>query len=162
MITVWRICTKQHVRNAFSGEGAATNGGRWNSLGTSVLYTAGTQSLAALEILVHTADPNDLIDLGYLAIPVGLDEEKIADVSKLPRNWKTYPSPLATMRLGDAWIAAKTSVALRVPSVVIPAESNFLLNPGHPDFQGLRIGKPIAFAFDQRLGSSPRLPRRNR
>ena len=162
MITVWRICTKQHVRSAFSGEGAATNGGRWNSPGTSVVYTAGTQSLAALEILVHTADPNDLVDLGYLAIPVGLDEEKIADVPKLPRNWKTYPAPLATMKLGDAWIAAKTSVALRVPSVVIPAESNFLLNPGHPDFHGLRIGKPIAFAFDQRLASLPKLLRKDR
>lgn len=155
MITVWRICTKQHVRNAFSGEGAASNGGRWNSPGTPVVYTAGTQSLAALEILVHTADPNDLIDLGYVAIPVELDEEMGADVPKLPRNWKTYPAPLATMRLGDAWIHAKTSVALRVPSVVIPSESNYLLNPTHPDFGKLRIGRPHAFLFDSRSADQP-------
>lgn len=162
MITIWRICTKQHIRNAFSGEGAASNGGRWNSPGTPVVYTAGTQSLAALEILVHTADPNDLIDLGYVAIPVELDEEMVADVPRLPRNWMTYPAPLATMRLGDAWINAKTSVVLRVPSVVIPSESNYLLNPAHPDFGRLSIGKPIAFAFDQRLASEQKPPRRSR
>ncbi len=162
MITVWRICTKQHLRNAFSGEGAAANGGRWNSPGTPVVYAAGTQSLAALEILVHTADPNDLIDLGYVAFPVEVDDDMVADVSKLPRNWKSYPAPLATMRLGDAWVRGGTSVVLRVPSVVIPAESNFLLNPAHPGFQRLRIGKPIAFAFDQRLTPEPKPPGRQR
>jgi RES domain-containing protein len=162
VITVWRICTKQHVQNAFSGEGAASNGGRWNSSGTPIVYTAGTQSLAALEILVHTADPNDLIDLGYVVVPVELKDAMVADVTKLPRNWKTYPAPLCTMRLGDAWVRAKTSVALRVPSVVIPSESNFLLNPSHPDFQSLSIGKPSAFTFDQRLASGQKPPRQQR
>jgi RES domain-containing protein len=150
-MTIWRICTKQHLRNAFTGEGAAFNGGRWNSPGTPVVYAAATKSLAALEILVHTADPNDLIDLGYVAVPVEIEEFMVADVAKLPRNWKSYPAPISTMKVGDVWARAKTSVALRVPSVVIPSESNFLLNPIHPDFRGLRIGKPVPFAFDQRL-----------
>lgn len=159
MITVWRICTKRHLRVAFSGEGAGLNGGRWNSPGTPIVYTAATQSLAALEILVHTADPNDLIDLGYVSVPVEVEEAMISEVTKLPGNWKSYPAPISTMRLGDAWVRAKTSVVLRVPSVVIPSESNFLLNPTHPDFQSLSIGKPIPFAFDQRLGPARKLPR---
>jgi len=119
-----------------------------------MIYTAGTQSLAALEILVHTADPNDLIDLGYVAVPVGLDEAMIVDAIKLPKNWKNYPAPLSTMRLGDAWVRSKTSVALRVPSAVIPSEFNFLLNPTHPDAKKLRIGKPQTFSFDLRLTDS--------
>lgn len=162
MITIWRICTKQHLRNAFSGEGAALHGGRWNSPGTPVVYTAATKSLAALEILVHTADPNDLIDLGYVAVPVEIEDAMLVDVTKLPRNWKSYPAPISTMKLGDAWARAKNSVALRVPSVVIPSESNFLLNPIHPDFESLSIGKPVPFAFDQRLAPEQKPPKRLR
>ena len=151
MITVWGICAKRHLRNAFSGEGAAANGGRWNSPGTPVIYTAATQSLAALEILVNTADTNDLVDLGFVAIPFELDDNAIGDITRLPRNWKSYPAPLSTMRLGDAWILAKSSVALRVPSVVIPNDSNYLINPAHADFNSSRVGKPNTFNFDRHL-----------
>ena len=159
MITVWRICTKHHIRNAFSGEGAAANGGRWNSPGTPVVYTAGSQSLAALEILVHTSDSNDLVDLGFVAIPVELDENRVLDVGRLPRNWKSYPAPISTMRLGDAWVRARSSVALRVPSVVIPAEWNYLINPAHPEFKPTGIGKPRPFTFDKRLVSEAAVPK---
>jgi len=155
VITVWRICKRQLLRNAFSGEAAAATGGRWNAPGTPIVYTAATQSLAALEILVHTADPNDLVDLDYVVIPVELDGHLILDPPKLPKNWRTYPAPPSTMKLGNLWAASKASVALRVPSVIIPAESNYLLNPAHPHFQKLPIGKPHSFKFDNRLTQSP-------
>jgi RES domain-containing protein len=151
VITVWRICTKGQARKAFSGEGAAAYGGRWNSPGTPVVYTAGSRSLAALEILVNTMDPKDLVDLWYVAIPAAVNEEMIAGPPRLPRNWKSYPAPMDTMRLGDAWAAAQGSVVLRVPSVVIPAEWNYLLNPSHPDFPQIVTGKAEAFRFDSRL-----------
>jgi len=155
VITAWRICTRARLANAFSGEGAAVNGGRWNSPGTRVVYTASFQSLAALEMLAHTADPNDLIDLDYVVVPVEIDEGLIMEPPRLPRNWRTYPAPPSTMKLGDLWARNRDSAALRVPSVIIPAEPNFLLNPLHPDFEKFRIGKPEAFAFDSRLGPSP-------
>jgi RES domain-containing protein len=153
--TVWRICKRQLLRNAFTGEGAATNGGRWNSPGTPTVYTAESQSLAALEILTHTADPNNLIDLNYVAIPVELDEQMIIEAAKLPRDWRSYPAPHSTMKFGDLWIRAKLSLALRVPSAIIPSECNYLLNPAHPDFLKLSIGKPLSFEFDSRLAFSP-------
>ncbi len=34
---------------------------------------------------------------------------------------------------------------------VIPRESNYLLNPLHPAFRSVRIGRPERFAFDPRL-----------
>ena len=161
MITVWRICKRQLLRNAFSGEGAATNGGRWNSPGTPMVYTAGAQSLAALEILVHTADPNDLVDLEYVMVPVEVGEPMIIDPPKLPGNWRTYPAPPSTMKLGDLWAESKASVVLRVPSVIIPTEWNYLLNPAHPHFGKLTMGKARPFAFDNRLAQS-RIPRRRK
>jgi RES domain-containing protein len=124
------------------------------------VYTAGTQSLAALEILVHTAGPNDLVDLGFVAIPIVLEERMIADVARLFANRKSYPVPLSTMRIGDAWVRAGGSVALRVPGVVIPAEWNYPLNPAHPDLEAVAIGKPGSFAFDRRLAFGAAGPKR--
>jgi RES domain-containing protein len=151
ILTAWRITKRSHVRNAFNGSGARKYGGRWNSPGTSVVYTAQSQSLAALEILVHLDNP-DLLQK-YVLIGVAVDESLVAEVSRsrLPRNWRTDP-PRAELRLiGDQWAADATSAVLRVPSALVPDESNFLLNPLHPDFGRLVIGKPISFRFDPRL-----------
>ena len=95
-----------------------------------------SQSLAALEMLVHTADPNDLDELDYVAIPVELDERMINAAAKFPRDWRSYPTPHSTMKIGDRWALAKSSLTLRVPSAIIPAEWNYLLNPAsRPIFQ---------------------------
>ena len=52
-ITAWRIVRARFADSAFDGEGARRYGGRWNSRGTRMVYTAGSQALAALEMLVH-------------------------------------------------------------------------------------------------------------
>lgn len=149
--TVWRIAKRRYSKTAFSGSGARKYGGRWNSPGTSVVYTAETQSLAVLEILVHLEAPELL--QRYVLVAVEIDKSFVQELdrSRLPRNWRAEPSPLRLKNIGDEWIASRTSVALRVPSALVPAESNVLLNPAHPDFQKLTIGKPIAFSFDPRL-----------
>jgi RES domain-containing protein len=126
-----------------------------------MVYTAESQSLAALEILVQTADPNDLVDLDYVAIPVELDERMIDEAAKIPSDWRGYPAPHSTMKIGDQWVRAKSSLALRVPSAIIPAEWNYLLNPAHLDFSKLRIGKPLSFDFDRRLAFKPEKQKRS-
>jgi len=116
-----------------------------------MVYTAQSQSLAALELLVNVASSELLRH--YVVIEVAIDESLIIslDVSDLPRNWRADPPPRKVRAIGDAWIAKATSAVMRVPSSVIPAEDNFLLNPRHPDFNQIHIGKPVAFRFDQRL-----------
>ena len=151
MITVWRICPAGRVRTAFSGEGAFLYGGRWNSPGVRLVYTSATQSLAALEMLVHLDDPNDLAALKFVVIPVEVPEACIGEASRLPRSWWTYPAPSAAARIGDAWIASGDTPVLRVPSAVVRDEWNYLLNPAHPSFSKLKIGKAKRFAFDSRL-----------
>jgi RES domain-containing protein len=155
-LVVWRIVQRRLASHAFSGDGARRYGGRWNSPGIAVVYTAQSQSLAALEILVHI-DSGELLQ-NYNAIPITVDESLImrTDASTLPRNWRAYPSTKATRLLGDTWLIEEKTAVLQVPSAVIPTESNFLLNPGHRDFCKLTAGKSIAFKFDSRLARNSR------
>lgn len=145
----WRIDRPR--RSAFSGEGARRFGGRWNSPGVAVVYLSEHQSLAALEIFVHLQPlvPHDK----YLAYLVEWDEAQMEQLSakKLPVDWRASPPGPATMQLGDQWVADARSAVLAVPSAIVPAERNFLLNPGHPKFGQLRLHRPVEFAFDHRL-----------
>src|SRR5579863_2956900 len=150
MVTAWRIVKRKHARSAFSGEGARLYGGRWNQPGVSLVYAAESQSLAALEIVVHLDSP-ELLEK-YIMFEVGIDASLITriDLRQLPRNWRAAPPPLKVQKIGDVWAAARTSAVLQVPSATLPAEYNFLLNPAHPDFSKLRVGKPSPFLFDPR------------
>lgn len=150
-ITAWRITKRQHAKTAFTGSGARKYGGRWNSPGTSIVYTAETQSLAVLEMLVHLEQP-DLLQR-YVLIGVQIDSSFIEklDRSRLPRDWRAEPAPIELRAIGDGWITSNTSVALQVPSVLVPAENNLLLNPAHADFQKLVVGAPVSFVLDHRL-----------
>jgi RES domain-containing protein len=149
-ITSWRVVKKRFAETAFDGEGARRFGGRWNSAGHAMVYTAGTTSLAVLEILVHS-------DAGllpyYATIPVsfGSDVVDVVEPDLLPAGWRTHPSPFALKKIGDDWIDSKRSCVLRVPSAVVPHEWNYLLNPAHPDFASVEIGEPIALETDVRL-----------
>jgi RES domain-containing protein len=69
----------------------------------------------------------------------------------LPSDWKMEPPPLSTRQLGDHWARSSRSAILAVPSVIIPDETNYVLNPAHPDFKRIVIGKPAPFTFDPRL-----------
>jgi RES domain-containing protein len=126
-------------------------GGRWNNQGVAIVYTAQSQSLAALEMLVHLDSP-ELLDK-YVLFEVGIDESLIThiDTAQLPKNWRTDPSPVKVRAIGDQWAGTGASVVLRVPSALVPPESNFLLNPLHRDFSRLRISNPLPFGFDRRL-----------
>jgi len=151
MMTAWRIVKRSRARTAFSGEGARLYGGRWNSPGVAIVYTAGSQALAALEMVVHL-DSSELLR-NYVVFEVAIDESLVVKLepSQLPRNWRADPPPRKVREIGDAWARAGTSAVLQVPSATLPAEHNFLLNPRHQDFPRLVIGKPSSFRFDIRL-----------
>ena len=103
-------------------------------------------------MLAHL-DSADLLGQ-YVFFDVTIEDSMVAvlDPSSLPKNWRAEPPPNKLRLLGDAWADAATSVALRVPSSIIPAESNYLLNPKHLDFAKLQIGKAVPFRYDPRLG----------
>ena len=150
-VTAWRIVKRKNEKTAFSGEGARLYGGRWNSPGTSMVYSAQSRSLAVLEMLVHL-DTAELLEK-YVFFDITVDESLILVLAEgdLPHNWQANPAPSRLRVIGDAWAESNASVALRVPSSVIPAEFNFLLNPKHADFAKVRIGEPEPFRYDARL-----------
>lgn len=155
MPSAWRLTKTRHLATAWDGEGAKRAGGRWNSMGVRVVYTSATLSLALVETLVHL--PSGILP-AYSAIPCDIDESFIEslDPNELPPACKDYPPPHAVQAIGDSWVAEARSAALRVPSVIVPTEFNYVLNPVHPDFARIRIGTPLPFPFDARLSPSRR------
>jgi RES domain-containing protein len=151
-LTVWRIVAARFAARAFDGEGARRYGGRWNPRGISVVYSASTLSLAALETLVQV--DADLAPLDHVSIPAEIPEDlaiRTLIPADLPSNWRDYPAPERLKNLGAEWIHAQESAVLIVPSVVVPREHVVLLNPHHPEFPKLRLGTPEPFVFDPRL-----------
>lgn len=152
-ITAWRLVTPRHGgrREAFSGEGARLFGGRWNSPGIPVVYSSSSLSLAALETLVH-ADRRRF-SREYVAFKLYLPEELTLELRErdLPKDWRARVVSAGARQLGDAWAETRASVVLSVPSVIVPVERNFLLNPLHPEFSRLVIDPSQAFRFDARL-----------
>lgn len=151
MPTSWRIVKSALAAHAFDGEGARLYGGRWNSPGTGVVYTAQSEALAALELLVHLQSSQLL--RSYSSISARFDDALVEAVApaRLPSAWRVYPAPAALQEIGDRWAAEQRSAVLRVPSAIVPAEFNYLLNPAHRDFARIALGKPSRFEFDRRL-----------
>jgi RES domain-containing protein len=153
--TAWRIVKAQFKDSAFDGRGAQLAGGRWNKPGVPMIYTADSLALAALEIIVHLSH-RDLLRKLYVRIPVQFDSGwvKWVDPADLRADWDSYPPSVSTQRIGTQWALKQESLVLRVPSTVIREQFNYLINPAHPDFSKLSIGKAGSFAFDPRLAAS--------
>ncbi|MFA6057539.1 MAG: RES family NAD+ phosphorylase [Taibaiella sp.] len=148
-MVVFRISSCRFI-NDLSGTGAALYGGRWNGLGTHMVYTAGSASLAMLESLVHFGGRivGDYCQLALEIPDEGIDELK---ENTLPSNWRESPAPDALKIFGNQFITEGKALVLKVPSVLVPDESNFLLNPEHPDFKKVRILVHGKVRFDERL-----------
>jgi RES domain-containing protein len=151
MPRVWRIVKHRHAENAFDGEGARRNGGRWNGKGVPMVYCAESASLAVLEMLVHVGAAS-LLPAYSLATAEVADEliDRLGE-DELPPAWRCSPPPSELQLLGDEWVASGRSAALAVPSVVVPWETNYLLNPAHPQFDAIRLETPRRFDLDERL-----------
>ena len=150
MLTVWRMAAAKHTDTAFSGEGARFYGGRWNPKGVPVVYTAGTQSLATLEMLVQDGK----LLANYVMIPVTIQTRlKIEHINPddLPDDWHSPESREQLRDIGADWCQRGSSAVLAVPSAVIPSETNCLLNPLHPSFSKIEIGDAQKFVTDLRL-----------
>lgn len=86
--------------------------------------------------------------------PVEVPEDLPAvtlSIENLPEDWGAVRPAPETADIGTQWARRRDTAVLIVPSAVIPRETNYLLNPLHPEFSKVRFLDPEPFRFDVRL-----------
>lgn len=129
-----------------NGEGARLYGGRWNSPGRPMIYTASAPSLALLELLVHLD-----LDLALLPDDYRLLAIDVPDAPEIETHSVTSTDALACTVIGDEFLRRGKALALSVPSAIVPQERNLLINPYHPQAPAVRVVSNEAFPIDPRL-----------
>ena len=150
--SAWRLVRAEWAGHAFDGEGARLYGGRWNPPGWSAIYTAGSRALAALEVLVHLPKPLRAAAFALHRIEFEEADVDTLAIAALPSDWTQFPPPAGTQEAGRAWLGRCERPVLAVPSVLLPEETNYIVNPRHPGFPKLRSEHERLFFFDPRLG----------
>lgn len=146
MTTLWRVSRHRDLK----GAGGLRAPGRWHERGLPVVYLAETPAGALLETCVHTSASDVPPRYTLLRLEVG------ASVATTQLNVKTLPDDWAqrddlTRKIGSAWLRGARSALFRVPSALVPATFNVLLNPLHPDAAHVRIQSAVEYPFDPRI-----------
>jgi RES domain-containing protein len=148
---LYRLSRDIHGK-VLSGKGASISGGRWNSPGTEIIYTAANRSLAMAEVAVHFSIAT--LPAGYMMMTLYVPEivsVTEVDIKTLPEGWNQFPPLKQTQLFGDQFITDGKRCLLKVPSAVTQGDFNFLINPLHPEFKKIKITEYEPFPFDRRL-----------
>ncbi len=148
---VFRLSKSEYARD-LSGKGAELYGGRWNSKGTALIYTAETRALCMAEIAVHI--PLGILPRDYKLIALEFPDATkilIPESKNIPVDWNMIPYAHSTQDLGDRFVASNKYLVMKVPSVIVEREFNYLINPKHKDIASVKIRSVSPFTFDDRL-----------
>ena len=153
---VWRIATDtpDYEADDLSGAGAEKTGGRWNEPGVAMVYASESIALACLETVVHLNAGG--LPLNRYLVQIEIPQEvwskaRRETLSTLKMGWDAAPAGRVSISLGSAWVRFAVSAVLLVPSVIVPEETNVLINPGHPDAKGISARKLRKWLYDPRL-----------
>ena len=152
----WRIAsdTPRFVADDMSGAGAEAIGGRWNEIGVAVVYAASSRALACLETVVHLGTGG--LPLNRYLVEIEVPDDMMASAEVLDPDkaigWDAEPAGQVSIAFGTEWVKSRRSLLLIVPSVIVPEESNLLINPGHPDAGQISARKVRKWLFDARMG----------
>ena len=147
---VYRLSKKKFATD-LSGRGAEKAGGRWNSKGLPMVYTSESRALCTTEIAVHS--PLGNIPTDYYLTTIEIPAASILEIKQadLPKDWKAIPHSNSTQLIGDKFLSENKFLVLKVPSVVVQGDFNYLLNPEHKLFLKVKITKTELFEFDKRM-----------
>jgi RES domain-containing protein len=149
---IYRL-TQQEFAEDLTGNGARLFGGRWNSEGFFALYASSSRSLALLETLAHT--PAKFLDVRvYSLITIVVPDNQLAQkifVKNLPPGWDAPDTRPFTKKMGDAFLSDKKNLMLAVPSVMMPEEINYVINPLHVNMKQVKIVNRRRIYFDKRI-----------
>lgn len=154
-VVLWRIAqeTRDYRAEDLSGGGAAKTGGRWNSAGNAMVYTSRSVALAYLESLAHLGRqaPRNRF-LIRIVVPDEVWERALwAKEKELPRTWRAEPVGVGSMQFGDKWLTSRKSVLLCLPSVIVPEDTNVLINPNHEDARFIQARVERQLLYDPRV-----------
>ena len=145
--------TQESYSNDLSGDGSRIFGGRWNSEGRYALYTSANRSLALLETLAHI--PAKLFrNKKYILVTVFLPDKaplKFIEEKDLPNNWDALDIQHVTQKIGDNFLEEQKGLLFRVPSVLMPEEFNYIINPLHPSMKQVKVIHHREIRFNDRL-----------
>lgn len=156
MPLAWRLARPEFAEH-LDGEGSRIEGGRWNPIGMPALYTSEHLSLSVLETYVHL--PPQMRDVLPVLTAVQISvPDSAGSMRVMPERLSELlasENPLAASQaIGRAWISRGHDLVLQVPSILVPEESNLVLNPLHPHIADVRIVSSRAFRFDPRLAAT--------
>ncbi|MDB5197591.1 MAG: hypothetical protein JWP88_1962 [Flaviaesturariibacter sp.] len=142
-----------HTRFAdhLTGEGAKLHGGRWNKIGTPCIYTSESKALSVLEYAANVRLEELPASLSLTVYELPQKGWEVVDKKDLPQNWQDSPAPEETKSFGSELLQDKNILAIRIPSIIIPTEYNFILNPIAKTFALIKIIEIIPFALDKRI-----------
>ncbi len=69
----------------------------------------------------------------------------------LPADWKEFPHPASTQKIGDEFVIENQYCVLILPSVVTQGDFNVLINPNHKEFSQIIVTDIVKFPFDKRI-----------
>ena len=151
---VFRIEREKYLPSTLKGIGAArTEGYRWNSQYTYLVYTAESRALAMLEVSVHL-DLNEDLPTDRYSVEIEIPDDMPfleLDLADLPDGWDSRPPILETQFIGDDFVNENKAAVLKVPSCIIPQEYNYLINPQHPDASRIKVISRTQLVFDPRI-----------
>lgn len=147
---VFRLSKSKYSAD-LSGKGAEKAGGRWNSKGIAMVYTSASRALCTAEVAVHI--PLGIVPSGYELVTIEIPDDSVteAGIKDLPDDWRSFPHSDSTRKLGDRFVRDGKFLVLKVPSVVVQGEYNFLINPRHEAAAKVRVVNTEPFLFDKRL-----------
>jgi RES domain-containing protein len=145
---VYRI-TKEEYSTTLKASGYAA---RWNYKGSFVIYTAESRSLACLENLVHRSGEgdNNLYKVMLIQIPDSL-EITVIEEKKLTVDWQKIENYSYCRNIASDWLSEGKTAILKVTSVLVKNEFNFILNTNHPHFKKIKLSETEDFIFDSRF-----------
>ena len=139
----------------YSGElSASGRPNRWNIRGSYVIYASASRSLATLELVVHRSSILPGIRYNVMVISVADDDRLVKQlvIKELPDEWRRLAGYSRLQEIGMKWYEEQQSLLLKVPSVLIPNEYNYVINTEHPDFKtNVRLIRQEEFFWDDRL-----------
>ncbi len=147
---VYRL-SKSKFSADLTGKGAEKAGGRWNSKGVAMVYTSSSRALCTAEVSVHV--PLGIVPADYELVTIEIPDDSVteAGIKDLPGDWRSFPHPNSTQKLGDRFVREGRFLVLKVPSVVVQGDYNYLINPRHEAAAKVRVVNTEPFLFDKRL-----------